>query len=74
MKSPKKNEIVIAFQTQKGLKAESRFQVDGELACTWTAGLFLVDEAFMFLLRGMRNSMKKDRHALNANPLQTVHS
>lgn len=74
MKEPEKNEIVIAFQTINGLKIESRSKADCDLVCSWPEAVYLVDEVSLLLLNGMLDSMRNNRHALNATPLQTVHS
>jgi hypothetical protein len=61
MKSPKKNEVVIAWQTCKGLVQEARFLAHESIDCTWEAGNKIPEEAYMLIRKLMRESLRKEQ-------------
>lgn len=74
MKQPRKNEFIIAFQLDSGLMVECRMQPQGyPLNASWTATSDVPQQLYLAAAAAFALSVNPYRHALTANPLQTIH-
>lgn len=73
MKSPRKNEFIIAFTLNSGLTVEHRITPHGYiLEASWKATNDIPQQLYLDALEAMRLSVNPYRHALYAQPLQSI--